>query len=696
VNKSWVSGLTALTLALIASSASAEMMLWIKPTAASDPTTVLNNLTWDAGSTGAAPSITINTIPTTPQTITFTLYASVHGTNTTITDDSFAAATLNLLNSTVSGKTPLSGVPSLITLSSGIDSSGSCRGVLATTDLTGDSLQDIGGPKDTTAITGGDGPYIKPYISTGGFATGRVASTADSTWTDIPVGTFTYTYGQSAIASGSAAQLQTQPINFPGGRLQYFMAVWRQDGTNIADYSGYAGTGVTAGPAVVINVANQADDSVVVVKQNLPIGADGTDGKTGIAVDFGRVMKGATGSTLTQTVVLHNNGAQSAAAYNATATGSATATPDSPIAKGADGNLVVGLRTDTAGDFTSGSAVTIANTKITGSTDLTDTIAVKGTVVVPRTFQTSVTVAPPTGCANFLKGASISGLSVTVGSSTGFVTNPGLMNPDSSKVSPDSSGNYVGVRLPNGLTLTNDTPVVVSITVSPEGLTGEPAYGANSDNKLALSVTSSAANVGKAAVGSKNPDNTWNLGSELGASLAASASMAGLSSSVDANTANGTLATTATILAGTTTTAGTVMMSWRNRNPSELHAASLPTGAKFTPPGSAISAASASATPLLSLLATDSGASDPLDTMALAGATGSDSVIDPLVSASDFSLITGTDTTGNSSVSNLTSSAVSAAVRSGGVSTVPEPGTLGLIAAALAGLALWGLRRRNA
>jgi hypothetical protein len=205
--------------------------------------------------------VDINTIPTTPQTITFQLFASIHGTNTTVTDDTLGSATFDLLNFTVPGRAGLSGVPSLVALEAGVSQIGACPGVLASTDLTGDTLQDIGGPRDTVGVPSGAGPYIRPYNIRGRYGSGATASTADPTWTNLPIGMFTYTYGgltnegQPLIARGEAAQLQTLPINFPGAQLQNFMAIWRQDGVSKVDYSGYAGSNVLAGPAVVIQVA---------------------------------------------------------------------------------------------------------------------------------------------------------------------------------------------------------------------------------------------------------------------------------------------------------------------------------------------------------------------------------------------------------------------------------------------------------
>jgi hypothetical protein len=407
-------------------------------------------------------------------------------------------------------------------------------------------------------------------------------------------------------------------------------------------------------------------------------------------------MQAAPGSSQSQIVLLHNNGGQYDAAFTTAATGAATANAASPIAKASDGNLTIALKTDTAGDFTTGSTVTIANAKPSGSgsLDLDETIAVKGTVVTARVFHTDVNVAPPNGCANFLKGAPLS--DVTVGSTTGVVTNPRLKNPGNSLVAPDSGGNYA-VHFPAALKLTGDTPLVANVDVEPEGLVNEPAYGTN--NTLTLNIASSAANVGIASVGTKNPDNTWNLGAPLGASLALGADLAGLSSSVEANAATGALATTATILAGTTTAAGTVTMAWRNRNPSEIHATSLPTGARFTPASRAAAAGapagSAATSALLTELTAGAAATGSLDTMTMTAETGSEGPAVPLDSVSDLSIVTLGPTAGDTSA-GLTPLAAPAAARSSSAAVVPEPGTMALLAAALLGLAVLGLRRRKA
>jgi hypothetical protein len=287
-----LASLVALAVSLFASQTLAELIVWLKPIDYSDKGTMPNGTTpdvqifnsYDSGGTATSNAATgdlgnlgvrINNIPTSPQTITFKVIATVHGTDTIATNDYIGMAIFDILNSRWIGSSRglLAGTPSPLTLTGMLGGTGSCPGVLAATDLTGDTAPDIGGAFDVMSASAypvETGPWVKAYVATGNSTDGRVSSTVDPHYTNLDIGTFNYTY-DSGIVGDSAAQLFVKTIytNLIGAR---FMADWYQDGIHRRDYLGYKGAGFWGGPAVPIVVPGVPEPSTLAL---LGIGAIG-------------------------------------------------------------------------------------------------------------------------------------------------------------------------------------------------------------------------------------------------------------------------------------------------------------------------------------------------------------------------------------------------------------------------------------
>jgi hypothetical protein len=573
-------GLLALTVASIASSSSAELIIWMKPIAASDAANVDIFNTYDSGGTSTANAglgsvgnlgVHIKAIPATPQTITFKLIATVHGTDLVATNDQMGSAVFDILNSAWTGSAASGlaiGRPSPVTLTAALGAVGSATGALAATDLTGDAAPDIGGPFDVAAVPGPTGPYVKPYSATGNSTDGQISSTVDARYTNLDIGTFTYTY-DNTNQLGTAAQLaiKTMYTALTGAN---FLATWRQDNTGAAgskkDYSGYKGTNCQAGPAVPIKFGEFMPPvgALFVVKGQ----ADGV----GLTIDLGRVMQGA---TLTAQNVTINNAGVGPGDFTATVAGAATVTPagGANVAVGADVPLSLNINTAAAGDFTANSFVTVHNGG--NAADVDEKLNIKATVVAKRNIANPAeqTVNPPGGSAGFLKGTPISGTVSIAGGS--LVTNP--------TVGTVATGGAVqtganAVNVPWKAVLNGDS-VQVTLPVAPEfaaGTASGNAEGAYAN--VVFTARSAVAGVGIGAPAASNQSTT--LGAKLGAAIPANGAITDVGSSVLANptaTPQPVLGTTATVREGSVGAAGdNVTMAWRARDASKSELANLP------------------------------------------------------------------------------------------------------------------------
>jgi hypothetical protein len=268
---------------LFASPTLAELIIWLKPIDFSDKGVMPDGTTpnveifnsYDSGGTATSNAATgdlgnlgvrINKVPASYQTITFKVIATVHGTDTIATNDQMGIATFDILNSSWVGSSRglLVGIPNPLTLTASLGETGSSRGTLATTDLTGDIAPDLGGSFDTESPPLHFGPWIRP-LTWGRSIDGQAASTVDAHYTNLDVGTFFYSYG-SGIARGTAAQLEVKTIyttNLSG--WTHIMACWYQDSTSglKRDYSGYKGTNCIGGPAVPIVVSATPEPSTL-------------------------------------------------------------------------------------------------------------------------------------------------------------------------------------------------------------------------------------------------------------------------------------------------------------------------------------------------------------------------------------------------------------------------------------------------
>jgi hypothetical protein len=392
---------------LVASSAPAELMLWIKPIGFSDVGTTegLPNVEiftgYDAGGTPTNNPATgeignlgvkINRIPAAgeSQTITFKVIGAIHGANSNPNDDYMGKTVFDILNQgwIGSNKNLAIGVPSPIALSPGMynGGTGTTGGRVASTDLTGDLAPDIGGAFSTSSTVSTASAYVLGLSPTTVAVDGRAASTANGTYTNIDIGTFTYTY-DSTLVGGTAAQLSTLPVHttLTGANT---MAAWRQDSTAAThnakkDYSGYKGTNVLSGPAVPILVKGGpvTNDSVLSVNQ-------------GLVIDFGRVLMG---TQPTKNVELHNTSVNGTSAADWTTIGGIPAgayglsvlpasgvglAPNSDLA----GGLNVKLDTTAASVGPLSAAYTMHVDNLSNALDPGPTATISGKVIGKRVF----------------------------------------------------------------------------------------------------------------------------------------------------------------------------------------------------------------------------------------------------------------------------------------------------------------------
>jgi autotransporter-associated beta strand protein len=187
-------------------------------------------------------AVSINSLPTGPATINFQLYAGIGGRDTGGANDSILAGLLDILNRP--GSSGLAGQPSPVALRSPLNGSGSSAGQV-NADIDGTGGLDVGGALTVTTYPGANSAWIKPYYLLGAAGTAVNANG----WTDILLGTLSFTYGATA-AAGQWAQLGTAAVTYNGGGSNYAQ-IWKLDGATQRENDGNK---IRSGPPVTIAV----------------------------------------------------------------------------------------------------------------------------------------------------------------------------------------------------------------------------------------------------------------------------------------------------------------------------------------------------------------------------------------------------------------------------------------------------------
>jgi autotransporter-associated beta strand protein len=243
------------------------LMYWLKPVAGgTGDYTVNGSFTGGDQNAASAYTVSVNSLPTGPASIKFELHASIGGKNSSASDDYFVSGILDVLNTPAAGSA-LAGQPNPVTLAAGLDGTNSSGGTV-TRDIDGLGGLDLGGNLSIGLLPGTGEAWVRPYNPSSGVAGTAVNYNG---WTDILLGTFTYTYGAAGgVLGGQSAQLRTAAVTYTGGGSGKFAEFWRQDGSSQRESDG---SKIGAGPSVTIAVK----PLVSIGSVSLPEGDETTD-----------------------------------------------------------------------------------------------------------------------------------------------------------------------------------------------------------------------------------------------------------------------------------------------------------------------------------------------------------------------------------------------------------------------------------
>jgi autotransporter-associated beta strand protein len=223
-------------------------MYWLKPVpGGTGDYSISGSFIGGDQNAGDAYTVSVNSLPAGTASINFQLYASIGGQDASPGNDTLVSGLLDILNAP-SADGALLGQPNPVSLVNGLNGVNSSGGIVSG-DVDGAGGMDLGGPLTTGTLPGTDGMWVRPYNPSAGV--GGTAVNANG-WTDILLGTFSYTFGNAgAVLGGQSARLWTAGVSYTGGGSANYADLWRQDGRSQRESDGNK---VGAGPAVTIAV----------------------------------------------------------------------------------------------------------------------------------------------------------------------------------------------------------------------------------------------------------------------------------------------------------------------------------------------------------------------------------------------------------------------------------------------------------